>query len=153
MHQFLMPITIVVIYLKWDGPNRCVTTRPARRLPVTFPIVVSTSHYWITLCFRGHCFCCSQIWRTRHRRILIFTRSNLMDSKGCQAFKKHICHILKPFLWTNKYRQNREVKGHLSAIISRPFLQCGNSSMAVDTCFGSTNLRCNSLSRYGPNLN
>ena len=45
------------------------------------------------------------------------------------------------------------MKGHLYAIIFRPFLQCGNSSMAVDTGFGSTNLRCNSLSRYGSNLN
>ena len=53
--------------------------------------------YWITLCSRRHCFCCSQIWRTRHRHIVIFTRSNLMDSKGCQPFKKHICHVLKPF--------------------------------------------------------
>ena len=44
-------------------------------------------YYWITLCFRRSCFCCSQIWRTRHRHIEIFTRSNLMDSKGWQPFR------------------------------------------------------------------
>ena len=64
----------------------------------------------------------------------------------------HLSHP-ETISWTNQYRENREVKGHLSAIISQPFQQCGNLSMAVDTCFGSPNLRCNSLSRYGSNLN
>ena len=49
--------------------------------------IVISFVYWITLCFRRSCFCCSQIWRTRHRHIVIFTRSNRMDSKGCQPFK------------------------------------------------------------------
>ena len=43
--------------------------------------------YWLPLCFRRRCVCCSQMWRTRHRRIVIFTGSNLIDSKGCQSFK------------------------------------------------------------------
>ena len=72
-------------------------------------------YYWITLCFRRHCFCCSQIWRTRHRHILIFTRSNLLDSKGCQPFKKHICHVLNPF-----YGQINIGKFTRSRVISPP---------------------------------
>ena len=65
--------------------------------PWSYNLQAYKAYYWITLCFRRSCFCCSQIWRTRHRHIVIFTRSNLMDSKGCQPFKKHICHVLKPF--------------------------------------------------------
>ena len=61
-------------------------------------------YYWITLCFRRRCFCCSQIWRTTHRQILIFTRSNLINS---------ITHLSRPetILWTNKYRGKSRGRG------------------------------------------
>ena len=71
-----------------------------------------------------------------------------MDSKECQPFKKHICHVLKPFYW-----QINMGKLARSRVIFPPSFPGRFGSVAIDTCFGSTNLRCNCFSRYGSNLN
>ena len=61
-----------------------------------------------------------------------FFAENLTKSSGPPPpifNERSLTHLSRPetILWTNKYRKNREVKGHLSAIIFRLFRQCDNS--------------------------